>query len=208
MAVVRITDTLTQQVLANANGLFAKRLDAAAKLDMPYSPLELYDMMFGEWKAHMLALPPEIMARETGFMVEKVNNVIINYKVVLPTAMPVPDRVPQTAYIATPSYFGGRYTLTGSKWDALYEVALVRERHTVALTEEVKQFKEGVTTILKRFSTLAPALKAWPALWDLLPEDTKTKHKQVVDRKKPELAASDINTDKLTTAVVMSKLTR
>ena len=36
---------------------------------------------------------------------------------------------------------------------------------------------------LRSFTTLAPALKAWPALWDLLPISAKDKHREVVERR-------------------------
>lgn len=208
MAIVRTTETLLNQVLANADKLFALRLETASKFDAPHSPLELYDMVFGEWKEHMLMLPKEIVPRKDEFRINKVDDVLLNWKVVLPTDMPIPERTPKTDYLEAPGYFGGVYNVTGPKWTALREAALARELRIVALTDEIKQFKIGVRAIFKQFSTLAPALKAWPALWDLLPEETKTKHKQVVDRKKPETAVPEVDLDRLTTAVVIAKLTQ
>jgi hypothetical protein len=45
---------------------------------------------------------------------------------------------------------------------------------------------DGVDQLTKTYTTLGPALKAWPALWELLPDYAKTKHKDVVKREKVE----------------------
>jgi hypothetical protein len=70
------------------------------------------------------------------------------------------------------------------------------------------QFVDGVKKVLENFSTLAPALKAWPALWDLVPDDKKEKHKEIVERKKSGPTELEIDTSSLTAAVTMAKLTR
>jgi len=211
MAVVRTTDALLSEVLGNADRMFASKYETVRKFDMPYSPMEIYDKMFGDWKEHMLALPADIIMRKTSFHIARVNNINLGYMVSLPTPMPIPDRVPKTASIEAIGYLGAgaaHFLVKGSEWSILYDVVVERERRIIALNEDVKRFKDGVTTVLKQFSTLAPALKAWPPLWDLLSEATKGKHRQVVDRKKPEMAVTDVNLDTLTTTVVMSKLTR
>jgi hypothetical protein len=64
-----------------------------------------------------------------------------------------------------------------------------------------------VQKILHAHATLAPALKAWPALWDLLPESVKNKHRLVVSKassEKPDLDGVDVAS--LTATVVMNKL--
>ena len=58
------------------------------------------------------------------------------------------------------------------------------------------------------YSTLAPALKAWPALWDLLDEDTKERHKKIVERKKKDTDDIGVDLNSMTAAVTFSKLTR
>ena len=45
---------------------------------------------------------------------------------------------------------------------------------------------DGVDQLTKTYTTLGPALKAWPALWELLPDYAKNKHKDVVKREKVE----------------------
>jgi len=71
---------------------------------------------------------------------------------------------------------------------------------------------EGVILKLNAYSTLAPALKAWPALWDLVPEDKKDKHREVVVRTKASDTAAnlaeEVDLSKLTGHVTADKLTR
>lgn len=77
-------------------------------------------------------------------------------------------------------------------------------------TAEAKRdaFVAGVGKIIDNYSTLAPALKAWPALWDLIPEDKKTKHKEVVERRSNKPVELDMDTSSLTASVTLAKLVR
>tara|TARA_R110002153_G_scaffold152498_4_gene304071 strand:+ start:9211 stop:9906 length:696 start_codon:yes stop_codon:yes gene_type:complete len=95
------------------------------------------------------------------------------------------------------------------KWDS------IRERYITwckqLYTAEVKrdEFVAGVQQVINSFSTLAPALKAWPPLWDLVPDDKQRKHKEIVERSKSTTKDDlGIDTSKLTAAVTMAKLTR
>jgi hypothetical protein len=70
-----------------------------------------------------------------------------------------------------------------------------------------QEFTEGVSKILSSFSTLAPALKEWPPLWELVPEHAKNKHKEITEKRKadkPSIDNSTLNT--LTAAMIASKL--
>jgi hypothetical protein len=64
----------------------------------------------------------------------------------------------------------------------------------------------GITKVLDAYTTLAPALKALPALWDLLPDDTKDKHKEVVERKKTKAEDIDIDFGSITSTIIANKL--
>ena len=75
--------------------------------------------------------------------------------------------------------------------------------------QEAKQakFVEGINKLMNTYSTLAPALKAFPALWDLVPEEAKERHKKIVERKKAEVEL-DVDLNSMTAAVTLNKLTR
>jgi len=80
------------------------------------------------------------------------------------------------------------------------------------LEQEQKAFVDGVQEVINAYSTLAPALKAWPALWDLVPEEKKEKHREVVERRKASDTAAnlaeEVDLSKLTGHVTADKLTR
>lgn len=97
------------------------------------------------------------------------------------------------------------------RWAALIqEVAAMNER-LVELRREGDVFIDGVDKVIQRHTTLAPALKFWPPLWDLLPDETKERHKQVTEkRKSPEQVVKEleVDLDAMTGITVAAKLTQ
>ena len=81
-------------------------------------------------------------------------------------------------------------------------------RKVFEIRNKQEKFLEGVNKIMDTYSTLAPALKAWQPLWDLLDDNTKERHKKVVERKKSSDADLGVNLNDMTAAVTFSKLTR
>jgi hypothetical protein len=61
-----------------------------------------------------------------------------------------------------------------------------------------------VKEVCNTYSTLAPALKAWPPLWDLIPEDVKDKHREIKERIKNEAVLS-VDIGKLTALSTAAK---
>lgn len=75
------------------------------------------------------------------------------------------------------------------------------------LTSVQEEYLVSVRKVLDSFSTLAPALKAWPALWELLPEETKDKHKQVREKSAARGASAvDVDLDRLTAITAAHRL--
>ena len=69
------------------------------------------------------------------------------------------------------------------------------------------EFVEQVQKIITAHATLAPALKMWPPLWDLIPDNYKDKHREIKEREKKDVVVNvDLST--LTATVVANKLTR
>ena len=79
--------------------------------------------------------------------------------------------------------------------DGVYKVRAERDK-----------FVEGVKAVITAYETLGPAIKAWPALIDLLPRQAREKHELVVERKKRDEVVVDADLSTLTSAVVRSKL--
>jgi len=85
-----------------------------------------------------------------------------------------------------------------------------REQVLVDVTEERRVFSENLNKLITHYTTLAPALKEWPPLWDLLPENAKNRHKQITEKRKRTKAteALDLSLDRMTGTVVASKLAK
>jgi hypothetical protein len=71
-----------------------------------------------------------------------------------------------------------------------------------------RAYFEEVDNLLRGFSTLAPALKAWPLLWEYLPETTRDQHKKIVERtSRPKAPAPvEVDTGKLTAGIIAAKM--
>lgn len=74
--------------------------------------------------------------------------------------------------------------------------------------DDVDQMDSNVRKLLSRHSSLAPALKEWPPLWDLLDEETKERHKRVKSTKKRESSDDDDGLDlsSMTAKITQAKL--
>lgn len=91
-------------------------------------------------------------------------------------------------------------------WEDLYQDICDYRRKEAAVRQEINDFGNDVTTIINSYNTLAPALKAWPPLWDLLPEETKEKHKQISAKRVSSSVDLNVNLDKLTAIATATKL--
>ena len=89
-------------------------------------------------------------------------------------------------------------------WGEFYaEVVAYNQRVSVAKQRQT-EFIQMVHKICDTYSTLAPALKAWPPLWDLIPEDVKDKHREIKERTKNEVVL-DVDIGKLTAMSTAAK---
>jgi hypothetical protein len=61
-----------------------------------------------------------------------------------------------------------------------------------------------VKKVCGAYTTLAPALKAWPPLWELIPENYKNKHREIKERVKNEVVL-DVDIGKLTALSTAAK---
>lgn len=76
----------------------------------------------------------------------------------------------------------------------------------IKASQERHLFVGSVTKIVNAHNTLAAALRAWPPLWDFVPEDTKDKHREVKEKVRKEAVVCDVDLDRLTSVAVTRKL--
>lgn len=77
------------------------------------------------------------------------------------------------------------------------------------ITKKRNDFVENVNKVVNAYSTLAPALKAWKPLWELLDDYTKERHKKIVERPKTKAVEElDLDLNSMTSTIAFNKLTR
>lgn len=217
MATVRITDSLKSEILSNANRLHQPMIDKARESHDPNWGKRIYELSFdAETRNKMQQLPLCFFktfdkVRFEGFMDGPTDGLSVmmtmRYDCELDmSGLPFPNEQPKGNALEM-GWRGCkvRYNLPFQELAVEYNEWCQRIRDA---EDKRDLFVDGVKKVLENFSTLAPALKAWPALWDLVPDDKKEKHKEIVERKKSGPAELEIDTSSLTAAVTMAKLTR
>lgn len=208
MATVRITKDLCSQVERMARHKFDAKIQKITE-DHPGTTEwadTIYDRIFGKYYAQMISLPREFFDYTTELRIETVGPHRLSKELQLSSERPLPRRLPEDAPVSM-TWNNAFNLINDLVWeDFITEVAAWSDRVS-AVRKQADEFVEGVMAVLNAHSTLAPALKAWPPLWDLLPEHTKDKHKEIVERKKPEKEQVDTDVlNKLTATVAASKL--
>jgi len=220
MATVRFSDTLKEDIRRKARGMFEQSISKAEQ-DYPSTWADkMYDCFFpADVVAKFNALPAYAMKEETdigfngfrGVDVELRDSYCFSNSIKLEFSSP--RRWPDNFAIEVTgfhlNYSSGECVWGDSRWDWLKPEV---KAYTDKINAEVAKrdsLLEGVNKLMETYSTLAPALKAWPALWDLLDENTRERHKRVVERNnKTGSDTLDVDLNKMTAAVTYSKLTR
>lgn len=224
MATVRFSDSLQDSIRENAKAMFKESIDKA-KADVPaHWADKLYQSFFpADVIAKFNALPDYAMKKESVLTFGGFYN--------------APEDVFQTAEFLSKAYECDEIRLEFSKdmpWPHSFQPEITgfksewrsnkadyndsrwdwlkpefKEYVRKIFEQEAKQakFVEGINKRMNTYSTLAPALKAFPALWDLVPEEAKERHKKIVERKKAEVEL-DVDLNSMTAAVTLNKLTR
>lgn len=91
-------------------------------------------------------------------------------------------------------------------WGELHAEVSAWTARVYAAQNKKKEFLSSICTILNSYSTLAPALKAWPPLWDYIPDDVKAKHKEISTKEKKAEVVLDVDLSTLTSMAVAAKI--
>ena len=224
MATVRFSDSLQDSIRENAKAMFKESIDKA-KADVPaHWADKLYQSFFpADVIAKFNALPDYAMKKESvltfgGFYnapedvfqtAEFLSKAYECDEIRLEFSkdMPWPHNFQPEITGFKSEWRSNKADYNDSRWDWLKPE--FKEYVRKIFEQEAKQakFVEGINKLMNTYSTLAPALKAFPALWDLVPEEAKERHKKIVERKKAEVEL-DVDLNSMTAAVTLNKLTR
>jgi len=212
MAIVRFSNELQTAILNKATNTFTPRITAATN-DIPVSAEELYDKIFSRYLPHMGMLPVEFFNTHGSFGIHSVNGVSFNHAFVLTTPRLFPFKVGTQKHFKALFEYGtgnNQFALTEDGtgiWDYLVDIVHTRNNNIATLNDQLNKFKDNLRLIMTTHSTLAPALKAWPPLWDFVPDAVKDKHREIKERKKNDAVnlSEVMDLDSMTSVVVANK---
>lgn len=206
MATVRFSKELIDRIVKNAT---AKMHPAVAKAQAQKPDnawgQRIYDTLFLEAKPILAQLPAGWVKTVDNFEIGEVGQQFCGMTFTLASPQPWPWGFPTSALARKRSAYGESITLIDNPvWGEFYaEVAAYHQRIGEAVKRR-EEFVDAVKSICNTYSTLAPALKAWPPLWELIPESVKDKHREITERTKKETVL-DVDIGKLTAMSAAAK---
>jgi hypothetical protein len=224
MATVRFSDELRQRIKHKASQMFDERIKAARD-NPPNWAGNIYDLAFGENVAKMNDFPAGYFATDNDINLrgfkgkgwdENINeNICMYFNEATDEYRKFPHDISsvnnESMGLCSAGY-GWTFNADDPRWDSIKKEYKKYCLKIHKLEKEQDVFIAGVSEVINAYSTLAPALKAWPALWDLVPEDKKDKHREVATRTKAsdtaKNLAEEVDLSKLTGHVTADKLTR
>ena len=229
MATVRFSQQLQDDIIKNATNMFNDNLRQARENYPKDWGKKLYDSLFSaDIQAKMNALPkgffdtieslplsgfkhaPEDVWQSKHTKVDTWKNVSLNLKLSSPLPFPPKNtwqKAGDSGYYM--DYNRNEIDFTNEKFDWLHEPFRKYTQGIFNAEAKKDEFVAGVKSIVTTYTTLAPALKAWQPLWDLLPDDAKERHKKITERPKAKTSEElGVDLNSMTSTVAFNKLTR
>lgn len=207
MAVVRFSDELKTLIIDNAKLLFNGRLNKLTDNPPDFAD-EVANIVMAPYLEHINALPSGFFSTTEKLEINKIGSTHYGVSKKLSRKIPVPrERIRRPDGVAFDAGYNGiSVNLPDTPEFKHIKIKFDEWREEIdALEKQRDEFVAGVKKIINAHATLAPALKAWPPLWDLVPESTKERHRKVVERVKTETVEVDVDLTKLTSTVVAAK---
>ena len=209
MATVRFSQELKDEIIKNAKAVFEKQM-ATARENRPSHEWgdKIYNTLFGEHVSAFNAVPQEFLKMRDSINIQRVGSQQCNLQFDLTSPRPWPYEFQESQLAKKSGHYGDEIDLKDDlTWGEFHaEVSAWQQHIKDALTKQ-NEFVKQVTKIINAHATLAPALKMWQPLWDLIPESYKERHRKVVEREKKEVDI-DVDLSSMTAAVVAHKITR
>ena len=211
MATVRFSKDLIDDIKRNAALPFDNKLkELERSVSFDGWAETVWEALCGEHLATIKAVPHNWF-RTTSRLMVKIPDTSGHHGsalyFILSDPRPMPNNFEGNADISEVGY-SGIITLNhrSSKWDDLRSVYTAWMQQKASVTEQRRAMSVGIEELTKTYATLGPALKAWPALWDLLPDYAKNKHKEIVKREKAVPATLKADLGSMTAAMTVVKM--
>lgn len=198
MATVRFSKELIERITEQANAKMELAVVKARepKLDNSWGQ-RIYDILFLEAKPLIAQAPAGWLKHTKRIEISEVGDHYCGMTFEFATPQPWPYEFIESELARKRSYGDSIVLKDHPVWgEFIAEVTAYRQRIQEA-EKRRNEFVEAVKKICNTYSTLAPALKAWPPLWELVPEDVKDKHREIKAREKKEVVL-EVDLGKLT----------
>ncbi len=206
MATVRFSKELIEKIISNARNKMQPAVTKAeeSKPDNAWGQ-RIYDTIFAEVKPIISQVPAGWLKTVERMDIEQVGDTRCNMRFNFNPPVPWPNVFLATAVAKKERQYSDGIVLTDEHvWAEFYaEVVAFNERvHTARKRQN--EFADMVKKVTAAYSTLAPAIKAWPPLWELIPEGVKNTHRRIVERTKNDVVL-DVDIGKLTALSTAAK---
>jgi hypothetical protein len=206
MATVRFSKDLIEKIISNARNKMQPAVTKAeeSKPDNAWGQ-RIYDTIFAEVKPIISRVPAGWLKTVERMDIEQVGDTRCNMRFNFNPPVPWPNVFLANAVAKKERQYSDGIVLTDEHvWAEFYaEVVAFNERVRTARKRQ-NEFADMVKKVTEAYSTLAPAIKAWPPLWELIPEDVKNTHRRIVERTKNEVVL-DVDIGKLTALSTAAK---
>jgi hypothetical protein len=208
MATVKFGEKLNKSIAENAQKKMQLAVDRAVETKPDNSwGQRIYDTLFADVQPIIAQLPAGWVKNEKGITISRVSGRNCNLTFTFDKPMPWPREFPDTKLAEKSSSWSDNLTLTEDPvWDELRDEVVAYTDRVSAARKRQAEFVDMVTKVIGTYGTLAPALKAWPPLWDLIPDDVKDTHRKIVERVKQEVVL-DVDINKLTAMAAFARIT-
>lgn len=205
MATVRLSESLCDSIAENAQRLFTKRVSEAMEYPPENQDGDLIFDAYLDANADARRVLNDMAALNWAKRYPEMRVLLFDSATVLRF------KKPRFIYIGwAESHFGERLSITCQNAPGLqflYDKLQERKRRIADVTKERDEFVNKVKGILDNCTTLKQALSIWPGLWELVPQDAKSKHNEVTIRTKAEpVEPISVDIDALNGAVVVAKI--
>lgn len=209
MATVKFSQELRELILNNARNVFNKQFAAWEEKRPAHTWGDyIYDTLYGEYTPAINAVPAMFFSTVANIKVERFGNINEDLTFNLSINRVHPREIPDNEFAkSASSYYSNSYILKQHPaWEALFAEVLEWRTARESIVQKRTEFVTQVQKVITAYETLAPALKIWPPLWELVPERYKERHREVVTRTKKEVALESIDLNKMTAITVAHKL--
>lgn len=213
MAIVRMSQQLKIHIANIAMGVYAKRIEEArTAFKFPYDGPTLYDMIMGEWQERVSALPRAFFTMRTSISIRRIGDIAPNSDDMLPLtrAMPFPRAFPTGYDVMLTEVDRRDYALItllpSDRWQPIIDAATAWKANYDAIYKQGADFSVSVNKALDAYGSLNAAVKDWPALWELVPDQYKDRMRATDAKEKKKAALPDIDLNQLTATIAASKI--